>query len=102
MAGAGASQFLDTGQRQRRAKLDLPGEMSNDEILMTNQCPNDPMTKFRHSSFVINWSFVLGHWTFFLAWLRPVIIPIGNRVAKNRDVPSRGAIFGQGFTTNGN
>ena len=27
---------------------------------MTNQCPNDPMTKLRHSSFVIQWSLVLG------------------------------------------
>src|ERR1039458_3496876 len=36
-------------------------KMSNDEILMTNQCPNDPRTKLRHSSFVIDSSFVLRH-----------------------------------------
>jgi hypothetical protein len=45
-------------------------EMTNDEILMTNKCPNDPMTKKHtgqpicHLGFVINWSFVLRHLSF--------------------------------------
>ncbi len=61
---------LDLGSHTRIAEA----EMSNDEILMTNQCPNDPMTKLGHSSFVINSSFVLGHWSFFLiSRLHPVL-----------------------------
>jgi hypothetical protein len=33
----GASDFLDTGQRHWKANVELPGKMTNDEILMTNQ-----------------------------------------------------------------
>ena len=52
---ADLSVAAEAGQRNCRSK------MSNDQILMTNQCPNDPRTKLRHSSFVIDWSFVLVH-----------------------------------------
>jgi hypothetical protein len=52
----------------RDSRTIIAGKMSNDEILMTNECPNDPMTKawpalawpFRASTFVILWSFFLG------------------------------------------
>jgi len=42
----------------------IEARMMNDEILMTNQFPNDSMTIFRHSCFVIDWSFVLRHSSF--------------------------------------
>jgi hypothetical protein len=65
------------------------GKMTNDQILMTNQgskMSNDETWKLRHWCFVIDWSFVLGHWSFLdnslviRAWTLVILFPLKLRL----------------------
>ena len=52
--------FYNTDDEIHRSSKNFEDrEMTNDEARMTNQLPNDSMTKLRHSRFVLDWSFVL-------------------------------------------
>ena len=65
-AAAPVAEAAPVGRRQIAREAvwrGVGGEMSNDEILMTNQCPNDPMTNsvIRASSFSRHWCLDVRH-----------------------------------------